>query len=219
MSANPSLELISFKVCPFVQRSVIALLEKQVDFKLTHIDLSDPPEWFKGISPLGKVPVLKVGEQPVFESAVILEYLDEVYAPKLHPDDALEKATHRAWVEFCSELITTQFKMLSAKDKDAFEENRNSLKEGLKRLEDVLAEEAPFFAGEKFSLVDTVYAPLFMRIKIVEAMRPLALDIPERIQMWSDALLARESVQNSVVDDFESIFMAFLKKLDGYVLK
>lgn len=218
MSANPPLELISFKVCPFVQRSVIALHEKQVDFTLTHIDLSDPPEWFKEISPLGKVPVLKVGKQPVFESAVILEYLDEMYPPQLHPDDALVKAVHRSWIEFCSELIMTQFKMLTAKEKEGFEENRDALQKELERLESVLAEEGPFFAGEAFSLVDTVYAPLFMRLNIVEAIRPLGLNTSERIQAWSEALLARESVQNSVVDDFETVFMEFLKKQEGYVL-
>ena len=53
------IELISFKICPFVQRSVIALKEKQVDFKVTYIDLANPPEWFSEVSPLGKVPVLK----------------------------------------------------------------------------------------------------------------------------------------------------------------
>lgn len=219
MSETPSLELISFKVCPFVQRSVIALNEKQVDYTLTHIDLSDPPAWFNEISPLGKVPVLKVGEQPIFESAVILEYLDEVYAPQLHPEDVLQKAIHRSWIEFCSKLIMTQFKMLTAKEKAGFEESRDALQAGLQRLETVLAKEQPFFAGEAFSLVDTVYAPLFMRLQIVEGIRPLGLDISERMQVWSDALLARESVKNSVVEDFETVFMAFLKKQNGYILQ
>lgn len=219
MSETPSLELISFKVCPFVQRSVIALNEKQVDYTLTHIDLSEPPAWFKEISPLGKVPVLKVGEQPIFESAVILEYLDEVYAPQLHPEDVLQKAIHRSWIEFCSELIMTQFKMLTAKEKVGFEESRDALQAGLQQLEMVLVNEQPFFAGEAFSLVDTVYAPLFMRLQIVEGIRSLGLDVSERMQVWSDALLARESVKNSVVEDFETVFMAFLKKQNGYILQ
>ncbi|MEE9351072.1 MAG: glutathione S-transferase family protein, partial [Thiotrichaceae bacterium] len=212
------LELISFKVCPFVQRSVIALHEKQVDFKLTHIMPSDQPDWFKEISPLGKVPVLKVGDNPVFESAVILEYLDEVYAPQLHPNDPLEKATHRSWMEYCSDLVMTQFKMLTSKDKDGFEENRDKLKQGLQRLDTVVAETTPFFAGEDFTLVDTVYAPLFMRLKIVEEIQPLGLDISPRLQTWADALLARETVKNSVVDDFEAVFKGFLKSQESYLL-
>lgn len=67
----PAIELISFKTCPFVQRSVITLKEKGIDFKTTYIDLAEKPAWFLAISPLGKVPVLKIGDEVLFESAVI----------------------------------------------------------------------------------------------------------------------------------------------------
>lgn len=217
MSHNKELKLISFNICPFVQRSVIALNEKKVDFEITHIDLSNPPEWFKDISPLGKVPVLQVGGQVVFESAVILEYLDEIHTPQLHPTDPLVKATHRSWMEFCSDLVMTQYGMFSAKDQQGFEEKRVKLKEGLHRLDTVVDKSGPFFAGEEFALVDTVYAPLFMRLNIVEAMKPLELDISERIQMWADALLARESVKKSVGDDFESNFKKYFQGQEGYL--
>lgn len=75
MSQPAKLELVSFKVCPFVQRSVIALNAKGIAYTLTHINPHEPPDWFKAISPLGKVPVLLVDGTPLFESAVILEYL------------------------------------------------------------------------------------------------------------------------------------------------
>ncbi|MDX1655109.1 MAG: glutathione S-transferase N-terminal domain-containing protein, partial [Candidatus Competibacteraceae bacterium] len=69
------LQLVSFDLCPFVQRSVIALKEKGAQFEIAYIDLKDPPEWFKKLSPLGKVPLLRVGEEVLFESAAINEYL------------------------------------------------------------------------------------------------------------------------------------------------
>ncbi|MDQ7075771.1 MAG: glutathione S-transferase N-terminal domain-containing protein [Gammaproteobacteria bacterium] len=78
-------ELISFKVCPFVQRSAIILNEKNVAYNTTYVDLEDLPDWFQEVSPLGKVPVLRVQDTVVFESAVIAEYLEECYAPSLHP--------------------------------------------------------------------------------------------------------------------------------------
>ena len=71
------LKLISHKLCPYVQRAVIALTEKAVAFERVDVDLANKPEWFLAISPLGKTPVLKIGEIPIFESAVILEYLEE----------------------------------------------------------------------------------------------------------------------------------------------
>ncbi|MBI4049170.1 MAG: glutathione S-transferase family protein, partial [Devosia nanyangense] len=111
------LTLISFPTCPYVQRAIIALKEKHVDFDVVYIDLANKPDWFLAISPLGKVPVLKVEQDDgrvgvIFESAVILEYLEET-APgaKLHPADPLERAQHRAWMEFGSQVLADIWKL------------------------------------------------------------------------------------------------------------
>ena len=72
-----SLTLISHGLCPYVQRATIVLTEKAVSFERVDVDLANKPDWFKAISPLGKTPVLKVGEHAVFESSVILDYLEE----------------------------------------------------------------------------------------------------------------------------------------------
>ena len=55
------LKLISHKLCPYVQRAVIALAEKGVPFERVDIDLSNKPDWFLALSPFGKTPVLMVG--------------------------------------------------------------------------------------------------------------------------------------------------------------
>ncbi len=91
-----TLKLISHKLCPYVQRAVISLTEKGVPFERVDIDLDNKPDWFLKISPLGKVPVLQVGDKVVFESAVILEYLEEIQPKPLHPKDPLTRAEHRA---------------------------------------------------------------------------------------------------------------------------
>lgn len=219
MSDATTLQLVSFKVCPYAQRAAIALQEKQVEHTITHLmPGDDQPDWFKAVSPLGKVPVLLVNGTPVFESAVILEYLDEVYAPTLHPADPLEKARHRAWMEFASELFGKQYQMVIAKDQAAFEAARDGLKQGLQRVGATLAAEEPFFAGSGFALVDVAFAPLFMRLAIIERVFKLDMGITGRLQVWADALLAKPSVQQSVVDNFEEVFMMFLKKMDGYMV-
>src|SRR4051794_30373853 len=100
-----SLKLISHKLCPYVQRAVIALTEKGVSFERIDIDLSKKPDWFVAISPLGKTPVLQVGDKAIFESAVILEYLEETHAWPLHPADPLVRAEHRGWIEFGSAVL------------------------------------------------------------------------------------------------------------------
>src|SRR5215469_1520462 len=97
---DEALLLVSHKLCPYVQRAVISLSEKQVRFERIDVDLSNKPDWFKALSPLGKTPVLKVGSSAIFESAVILEYLEETQSGPLHPKDPLKRAEHRAAIEF-----------------------------------------------------------------------------------------------------------------------
>jgi glutathione S-transferase len=94
--------LVSHQLCPYVQRVAIVLAEKGADFERRDIDLSARPDWFLAISPLGKTPVLLTGDHALFESNVICEYLDDTLLPKLHPANALQRARHRAWMEFGS---------------------------------------------------------------------------------------------------------------------
>jgi glutathione S-transferase len=62
------LTLISHKLCPYVQRAVIALAEKGVPFERIDIDLASKPDWFLKISPLGKTPVLLVGDTAIWRT-------------------------------------------------------------------------------------------------------------------------------------------------------
>ena len=81
-------KLVSFKTCPWVQRAAIALREKNIDYDIEYIDRNNRPDWFLAISPHSKVPVLRVGgDESLFESCAIAEYLDEAAEPQLHPQD------------------------------------------------------------------------------------------------------------------------------------
>ena len=85
--------LVSFKTCPWVQRAAIVLREKNVPFEFRHIEPDNRPDWFLAISPHKKVPVLRIDDKvSLFESNAINEYLDETIAPRLHPDDPVERA-------------------------------------------------------------------------------------------------------------------------------
>ncbi|MCW8902174.1 glutathione S-transferase family protein [Sedimenticola sp.] len=212
------LELVSFAICPFVQRAVIALKEKRVDFDITYIDLDNPPDWFKEISPFGKVPLLRIGDEVLFESAIINEYLDEVYPPVLHPEDPLERAKHRGWIEFGSNLLFDQFKAMMAKDEDSFQQQCEVLGGSFARLDPVISG-GPYFMGERFSLLDTAYAPFFMRFEILKKHHEALEDLmPTRLSQWGQALLDRDSVKASVVDDFEQRFVAFGKSKGSFIL-
>jgi glutathione S-transferase len=151
-----------------------------------------------------------VGEAVLFESAVICEYLDEVHPPPLHPAEPLQKAVNRAWVEFSSELFAALYRLYLAGDATEFDQRRTDAREKLCRLEGELGE-GPFFNGTTFSLLDAAIAPAFTRIALMEAIRPTGLlDHLPKVQRWSEALLARDSVRNSVVLEFADLFRGYL---------
>src|SRR5262245_2620079 len=149
------LTLISHHLCPYVQRAVIALKEKGIGFERIDVDLAHKPDWFRALSPLGKTPVLRVDKHAIFESAVILEYLEETTAPRLHPTDPLRRADHRAWIEFGSAILNDIWGLYSAPDAVGFEHKRRQLVERFDWLERRLVA-APWFDGDHFSLVDAV---------------------------------------------------------------
>jgi glutathione S-transferase len=213
-----SLHLISFKTCPFVQRAVITLKHKNIDFEITYIDLADPPDWFLELSPLGKVPVLKVDDEVLFESAVINEYLDEITGGDLQPRDPLARAKNRAWIEFASNMLGNLYMMKMSKDEERYSKYRNLLVSQLERVEKRLGD-GPWFNGEEFSLADTAFAPLFRQNSV--ANNQLSVIDPAtmpRVNAWAQRLLALPEVRDSVVDEFEDLYLAAMQKNDSYSL-
>ena len=212
-----SIELISFKTCPFVQRAAITLGYKNVEHKITFIDLAEPPEWFLEISPLGKVPVLKVDGEVLFESAVINEYLDEITGSELQPKDPLARAKNRAWIEVASNMLGNSYMMKTATDQENYEKYRDQLVSHLHRVEKRLGD-GPWFNGEQFSLADTAFAPLFAHDAVANyrfsVIDPVTMP---KVDAWSKRLLALPAVKNSVVAEFEDLYLAALERGNSYL--
>ena len=212
------LHLISFKTCPFVQRAVITLKHKKVDYDITFIDLAEPPDWFLELSPLAKVPVLKVDDDVLFESAVINEYLDDITGGELQPEDPLERAKNRAWVEFASNMIGNLYMMKMSKDEERYTRYRDTLVEQLHRVEKRLGD-GPWFNGDDFSLADTAFAPLFKQNSV--AQHRLSVIDPAsmpKLNAWAERLLALPEVQDSVVAEFEDLYLEAMQKNGSYSL-
>jgi len=211
-------ELVSFKLCPFVQRSVITLLHKQVKFRIRYVDLSAPPDWFLSLSPTKKVPLMVVDDDKViFESAVINELVDELTPARLHPADPIQRARNRSWIEFGSNCLVDILHMTTAKTEEAFRDVVSGNKTKLEILEAEL-DQGPFFNGADFSLVDAAYAPFFVRLEFIDRHLPVfdRQALP-KVTQWSDRLLALPSVINSVVADFPELYDALIWKRQGYL--
>jgi glutathione S-transferase len=204
--------LISHHLCPYVQRAAIALAEKGVPYERTYIDLAAKPDWFKAVSPLGKVPLLRIGEEVLFESSVICEYLEETASgPRLHPADPLHRARHRAWMEFGSALLGDIAGFYHAPDAAGFETKRQAIRGKLARMEEALGD-GPWFGGAAFSLVDAVFGPVFRYFDAFDAVGGFGfLDGLPRMRAWREALAARPSVRDAVQPDYPERLLGFLK--------
>jgi glutathione S-transferase len=149
--------LVSFKTCPWVQRAAIVLREKKIDFEFRHIDRDNRPDWFLAISPHKKVPVLRVDDSiSLFESNAINEYLDETIAPRLHPDDPVERAVNRAWTDYVPTFSEQVTGVAYADDEAAGKKCLDKIPQAFERLERALEKQGagPLFNGAKYSLVD-----------------------------------------------------------------
>jgi glutathione S-transferase len=211
------LKLISHKLCPYVQRAVIALSEKGVAFERIDIDLANKPGWFLAISPLGKTPVLQVGDTAIFESAVILEYLEETGPKPLHPADPLSRAEHRGWIEFGSAVLSDIAGFYAAPDEATFKAKTSQLEQRFARLEQRVAA-APWFDGESFSLVDAVFAPVFRYFDVFDEIADFGiLSGKPKLARWRGALAARPSVRSAVSADYPQLLCDFIDRRKSWL--
>jgi glutathione S-transferase len=219
--SNDDLHLISFDICPYVQRAMIVLLEKNAEFKISYIDLQNKPDWFLKISPLGKVPLLQVGNTTLFESNVICEYIDETRGEVLHPSDPLIKAQHRAWMEYSGVLLGLLYGIAVAADDVELSAKKAELSQRLGVLETELKKgNGPFFAGSKFQMVDAFYGPVFRYFQAYAQWGDLSYlaEFP-RLQAWEANVMKRTSVQKAVPEDYSEKLKNFLKLKDGVYVK
>src|SRR5947208_6639759 len=213
--------LVSFKTCPWVQRSAIVLREKKTDFELRHIEPDNRPDWFLAMSPHKKVPVIRIDDsQSLFESNAINEYLDETISPRLHPEDPIERAVNRAWTDYVPTFASSVTGCAYAATEADYEKAIAKIPEAFDRLEKALEKQGsgPFFNGAKYSLVDAAYAPFLQRYLFLDRIHKIGLmEKYKRLQAWTDALMARPSTHSFPEAEFEAMYREGLRKRGGYL--
>lgn len=218
--------LVSFKGCPWVQRVAIVLREKKIDFEFQHIESDSRPDWFRAISPHNKVPVLRLDDRvSLFESGAICEYLDETAQPRLHPEDPVERAVNRAWIEYMPTFVElasahayadseADFDKAAAKVPDVFEK----LEKALERQSGTHGGSGPFFNGAKYSLVDAAYAPFLQRHLFLERIRKLGhIDKFPRLKAWAEALAERPSTHSFPPAEYEAMYRDMVKRRNKWI--
>ena len=201
---------------------MIVLRAKAVKFDVTYINLREKPDWFLKISPHGKVPVLDVDGQPLYESNAISEFLDETVKPRLHPADPIQRARNRAWTDFLPDFAKGLSGIYYTKSKEEVAEGVKAAPARVSKLEAAIARErgndGPYFNGKELCMVDAGYAPFFQRFAIAESkLKTGLLDAFPLVKAWSKALLSTDAVTGSVAPEFDEAFVANLKRRAFYV--
>jgi len=213
--------LVSFKTCPWVQRSAIVLREKSTEFEMRHIEPDNRPDWFLAISPHKKVPVLRIDDKlSLFESNAINEYLDETIEPRLHPADPIERALNRAWTDYVPTFASAVTATAYADTEADYDKAAAGIPAPFERLEKALEKQGrgPFFNGEKYSLVDAAYAPFLQRYFFLDRVRKLGhIESYPRLKAWGEALMKRPSTHSFPAAEFEAMYRDGLRRRDKWV--
>jgi glutathione S-transferase len=213
--------LVSFKTCPWVQRSAIILREKNAPFEFRHIESDNRPDWFLAISPHKKVPVLTIDDKvTLFESNAINEYLDEMVSPQLHPADPIQRAINRAWTDYVPTFASSVTGCAYAMTEEAYKKALEAAPVAFDRLEKALEKQGsgPFFNGATYSLVDSAYAPFLQRYVFLNRIKKIGLmEKYPRLKAWTDALMARPSTHSFPEAEFEAMYREGLRKRGSYL--
>ena len=204
-------KIVSFKICPFVQRITAMLAARNIDHGVEYISLRDKPQWFLDISPNGQVPVMITESgDALFESDAISEYIDEVYGPLEQDLSPERRAFNRAWSYQASKHYLVQCSTMQSADRDTLASREEKLGKSFARAEAQLGDKGPFFNGKTMGNVDMAWLPLLHRADIIERRSGHDfLACYPKVKRWQKALMETGLAEKAVSEDFEEAFSNF----------
>ena len=182
----------------YSQRVRLVLAEKGVAVEIIDVDPGAVPEDIASLNPYNSLPTLVDRELVLYESQVIMEYLDERFPhPPLLPVYPVARAQSRLYVyriqrDWCGYVDT----ILAGRSKDTvIARSRKELRESLLAIAPIFSEK-PFFMSEEFTLVDCCVAPILWRLPL------LGIELPPKqgkgIHDYMERVFDRESFRASL---------------------
>ncbi|MCH83830.1 putative glutathione S-transferase parC-like [Trifolium medium] len=219
MSKGDNVVLLDFWASPFCARVKIALEEKSVKHIDNEEDLFGKKSELLLISnPIHqKVPVFLHNGKPVLESAIIVNYIDEVWPENsLLPANAYDVAQARFWADFIDKKVFDTGRSIWANNGEEREVGTRDFLEVLKHLEEALGEK-DYFGGDTFGYVDIIAIPHSAWFLAYEKLGGFKVeDHSPKISAWIKRSLERESVKK-VLPDPEKVyqFVHHFRKMSG----
>jgi len=205
------IKIVSYKICPFVQRVTAALEAQKIPFEIEYISLKDKPLWFLDISPNGQVPIMVTeARTTLFESDAIIEYIEDEYGALEKGVINEQRALDRAWSYLGSKNYLVQCGTMSSKDDVTFKERSEKLITAFTKMEKQLSSNSTFYKSNTLSNVDIAWLPLLHRADIVKKYTDydFLCGLP-KTQAWQKAVLATGIAEKTVSEDFEPLFKDF----------
>jgi len=189
------MNLFTSPTCPYSHLSRIVLAEKDITYESIDVDSSNPPEDLSELNPYNTVPTLIDRDLVLYDSRVIVEYLDERFPhPPLMPVDPVSRAKTRLALHRVEKDWFPLMHDILHKGEKAAAKARKELRESIISSNE-LFKALPFFLSEDYSLVDATITPLLWRLPV------LGIELPAEAKAVSDyaqRIFEREAFQLSL---------------------
>ncbi len=181
----------------YCHRVRIVLAEKGVAVEVHDVDPENIPEDLRSLNPYNQVPTLVDRELVLYETGIMMEYLDERFPhPPLLPVYPVARAESRLWLyRIQRDWCTLADIILANENEEAVTAARKELRESLISTSPIFGEK-PYFMSDDYSIVDCCTAPLLWRLPM------MGIDLPEKqtkdLHEYMERLFERESFQASL---------------------
>ncbi len=189
--------LFSSPTSPYSHQTRLVLAEKGIAYEVTDVQPGKLPEDLLDLNPYHSVPTLVDRELVLYDSRVIIEYLDERFPhPPLMPVDPVSRARMRLAMYRVVTDWYSQVAELESGDSKRVSKARKILRERLISSSEVFSYK-PYFLNDEFFLVDCAIAPLLWRLPAY------GIELPAQakaIHTYADRIFSRDSFQDSLSD-------------------
>jgi RNA polymerase-associated protein len=164
--------LFSDPTCPYCHRVRMVIAEKRINIEIVDVDAQSPPSELLEHNPYGTVPTLVDRDLRLYESLILMEYLDERFPhPPLLPVDPVGRASARLFMYRIDRDWYDPMRVILTGDTKAANQARKALVESLVAVAPIFAAHR-FFMSDEFSLVDCCVAPLLWRLPVLKVDLP-----------------------------------------------
>mgnify|MGYP005687969081 CR=1 FL=1 len=190
----------------YSHRVRIVLAEKDIACEIREFDIEEAPDDVLSISPYHKLPILVDRDLALYDTSVIMEYLDERFPhPPLMPVDPVVRAKTRMVLHYIERDLYGLLNDIGSSGEKKSSQAKAQFKNNLMSAMDFF-QSKKYFLGEDFSLIDCSMAPLLWRLPFYNITLPKNA---KPLISYSEKIFDRKSFQENL-SDFEQEINTFI---------